>query len=184
MILDARLVADVLAELATRAADAGVEATVHVVGGAAIAIAYDADRDATRDVDAWLNADERSKQGLLAVAEQIAVERGWPSDWLNEQAVVFFPDSVGGKGSPDWRGVCEVGGVAVVVAGERILFAMKLHAARGRRDFPDLAVLASVVGVSSVADAEAVFDEYYPRDSLKPAARRWLTSFFGRTPMD
>ena len=70
MILDADTVAQVLDELTLRAADAGIEATIHVVGGAAIALRYNPERLATRDVDGWLNAREDAKRGLLASADR------------------------------------------------------------------------------------------------------------------
>lgn len=178
MILDADTLAAVLAELARRADEAGIEATIHVVGGAAIALRYNPERQATRDVDAWLNAREHAKRRLLDIAARLADERGWPDDWLNERAAVFIPDAVGGAGSADWYVVFDARGVQVTVANEQILFAMKLRAARGRRDFPDAAVLAAAAGVTTIDEAVELYDRYYPDDALKDAARDWLAGHF------
>jgi hypothetical protein len=179
VILTASLLAEVLADLAARVASTGSNVTVHVVGGAAIAIGVHPQRDATQDVDVWLNTDATGRRVVEEVAARIADERGWSRSWLNEEARGFIPESVGGKGSPDWQPYCAIDDVAVVVAHPRILFAMKLHAARGRRDFPDLAVLAGPAGIDSAATASALFEEYFPYDELKPRAREWLAAFFG-----
>ena len=70
------------------------------------------------------------------------------------------------------------GDVKVTVAVERVLFAMKLRAARGRRDSPDGAVLAEAAGITTAAAAIDVYDMYYPHDPLKVAAKEWLAAHF------
>lgn len=142
MIFTTDLLSRVLADFAERLAAQDVEVVIHVVGGSAVALRYHPDRNATRDVDAWLNASADAKAAVLAVAADLAAEHGWHSDWLNENAAVFIPEAVGGAGSTHWLAYHTVGTVDVVVAAPDVLFAMKLHAARGRRDLPDLAVLA------------------------------------------
>lgn len=178
MIFTAALLARVLPDLAARLAERGVDVVVHVVGGSAVAIGYHPDRTATRDVDAWLNATTDAKAEVLSVAADIAAENGWPPDWLNENAVMFIPDSVGGAGSEHWRTYHTTGSVEVVVAAPDVLFAMKLHAARGRRDLPDLEVLAGAAGVATAREAVELFESYYPHDALKRTASAWLDRFF------
>lgn len=178
MIFTADLLAQVLPELAQRVAARGVEVVIHVVGGSALAIGYHPGRDATTDVDVWLNASPAAKAQVLVIAGEMATQRGWRPDWLNENAVMFIPDSVGGAGSGHWRPYHTSGTVAVVVATPDVLFAMKLHAARGRRDLPDLEVLASEAGVTSAEAAIAIFESYYPHDTLKPTAHAWLSRHF------
>ena len=170
MIFTADVLDRVLTELAERVAARDVEVVIHVVGGSAVAIGYNPDRSATRDVDAWVNASSAAKAVVLDVAAELANENGWPSDWLNENAVMFIPEAVGGSGSAHWRSYRTAGKVDVVVATPDVLFAMKIHAARGRRDLPDLEVLAGAAGVSTAAAAVELFELYYPPDALKPAS--------------
>jgi methylmalonyl-CoA mutase cobalamin-binding subunit len=67
-----------LQALAERLDARGIEGELYVVGGAAIAIAFDA-RRATRDVDAVFEP----KRELYAAAEEVGVELGLPAGWLN-----------------------------------------------------------------------------------------------------
>lgn len=178
MIFTAALLAEVLPELAARLAERGVDVVIHVVGGSAVAIGYHPERDATRDVDAWLNATTDAKAETLSVATELAAENGWPQDWLNENAVMFIPEDVGGAGSEHWRPYHKSGTAEVVVATPEVLFAMKLHAARGRRDLPDLDVLAGPAGVTTAQEAVELFESFYPHDTLKRTASAWLARFF------
>lgn len=179
MIFTSDVLARVLPELAERVAATGVEVVIHMVGGSAVAAGYHPERDATRDVDAWLNARAEAKAKVFEVAALMATENGWRPDWLNEDAVMFIPESVGGAGSAHWRPYHTAGKVDIVVAHPEVLFAMKLRAARGRRDVPDLEILARVAGVTTAAAASTLFESYYPHDPLKPGAQEWISQFFG-----
>jgi len=178
VIFTASLLARVLPELAGRLVARGVDVVIHVVGGSAIAVGYHPDRAATRDVDAWLNATTDAKAEILSVAAELASEHGWPQDWLNENAVMFIPEAVGGIGSEHWRTLHKTGSVEVVVATPDVLFAMKLHAARGRRDLADLDVLAGAAGVATAREALELFESFSPHDTLKRTAHAWLAQFF------
>lgn len=73
------------AALGERLARRGVVADVFVVGGAAMALAYDADR-VTRDVDARF-----VPHGIvLDEARHVAQDLGLPPWWLNEQATAYL----------------------------------------------------------------------------------------------
>ena len=48
-----------------------------------------------------------------------------------------------------------------------MLLAMKLNSARGARDRPDIDHLLELCGVQSIERAEAIFEEYYPGESMK-----------------
>jgi hypothetical protein len=92
-----------------------------VVGGAAMALAYDANR-VTRDVDAMF-----VPHGVvLDEARAVAAELGLPPWWLNEQASVY----VSGKEDPGRRRVFDHPGLRVMVASPEHIFAMKALAAR------------------------------------------------------
>ena len=74
--------------LGERLARRGVVADVFVVGGAAMALAYDAAR-VTRDVDAVF-----MPHGIvLEEARKVAEDLGLPRWWLNEQASVYITSS-------------------------------------------------------------------------------------------
>jgi hypothetical protein len=76
------LLDDLSAELAAR----GARAELFLVGGAALAVAYDAAR-ATRDLDAVFVPAGIVRQAAAAVAEQ----RGLAEDWLNDAVKGFLP---------------------------------------------------------------------------------------------
>ncbi|MER7455866.1 hypothetical protein [Micromonospora sp. NPDC126480] len=99
----------------------GVVADIFVVGGAAMALAYDAKR-VTRDVDAMF-----VPHGVvLDEARAVADDLGLPPWWLNEQASVY----VSGKIDPGRRRVFDHPGLRVMAASPEHIFAMK-HSRRG-----------------------------------------------------
>ncbi len=173
MTLDRDDIVGGLGELADELDAAGLELTIHVVGGAAIAMEYNTDRQATSDIDAWVNAQPAVRQQVVDVVTQIAIRRRWPDDWLNEKAVMFIPEGVG-VGPQDWRLALEVGKVRVFVAQPMMLLAMKLRAGRGRRDLPDLEPLLAASGLQTIEDVQETFGDYYPHDDMKPLSRHWL----------
>ena len=98
----------------------GVVADLFVVGGAAMALAYDATR-VTRDVDAIF-----VPHGVvLEEARAVANELGLPPWWLNEQASVY----VSGRDDPGKRRVFDHPGLRVMVASPDHIFAMSSRCA-------------------------------------------------------
>ncbi|WP_158566335.1 hypothetical protein [Micromonospora craterilacus] len=85
----------------------GVVADIFVVGGAAMALAYDA-RQVTRDVDATFVPHGVVPDKARAVADGL----GLPPWWLNEQASVY----VSGKDDPGRRRVFDHPGLRVLAA--------------------------------------------------------------------
>jgi hypothetical protein len=69
--------------------------------------------------------------------------------------------------------------VVVRVARTGLLLAMKLYAGRGRRDAPDIDQLLDACGITSVAAAEQIFDQYYPTESIAQPAMHQLHERFG-----
>ena len=117
----------------------GVVADVFVVGGAAMALAYDAAR-VTRDVDAVF----KPHGIVLEEARKVADDLGLPYWWLNEQASVY----ISGKEDASKRRVFDHPGLRVMAASPAHVFAMKARAAR-TRDIDDLRLLADIIGVDS-----------------------------------
>ena len=138
--------------LGERLAHRGVVADVFVVGGAAMALAYDADR-VTRDVDARF-----VPHGIvLDEARNVANDLGLPPWWLNEQATAY----ISGKVDPGKRRVFDHPGLRVMAASPEHVFAMKALAARTRY-IDDLRLLAGIIGVETAeAATEAVLRELF-----------------------
>ena len=102
------------------------------------------------------------------MAVQIARERGWPLDWVNDRAKIFLPDGMG-RG-PEWVTLYDTGGILVQAASPAMLLAMKLRAVerRGLRDIDDVAVLLATLGIESVDEAEDLLNEFFPSEDLSP----------------
>lgn len=170
-LLDRDALLNALIDLVRRLRERHVPAGIRLVGGAAIALAYDHQRPETRDVDAYLYPSD----DILKVAAEIAVERGWKDDWLNSKALAFQSHH---DRDLDWQVIFEEGDVSVKVASPELLLAMKLLASRGSRDAPDTGTLLTACRITSLADAQAIFDRYYPDEEIKPSGiavvKAWL----------
>lgn len=75
-----------MSELGAHLAARDIRAEIYVVGGAAMALAYDRSR-LTRDIDAVYVP----KSQVYDEAEKMAGEHGLPSGWLNDAAKGFVP---------------------------------------------------------------------------------------------
>lgn len=156
-----------LRELVRRLQNADSPVRIQLIGGAALALCYVADRHATVDIDAILDPAET----VLAAARDVAVRERWPDNWLNDAARIFLPSGFG-LHSAEWRTVFDHGRVIVDVATPETLLAMKLHAVnrRGRREQHDLAVLLPLCDVGTVDQAESHYGDYYPGDTFTTRA--------------
>lgn len=168
--LTADEVRELLAELGRRLHAQGVEATVYVVGGAAIALEIDT-RRVTADVDAVFHP----ATTVRAEAERLADERDLPRDWLN--------DSVASLPGGDADAVpIEVEGMTVTAASPEHLLAVKMAAFRPGRGQADLELLFRILGITEPEQAAdialAVYGEYTVvlpgRDELLLSARAIL----------
>jgi len=74
-----------LSALAERLARRGIQGELYLVGGAAMALAYNA-RRATRDVDAVF----APKDEIDRAAREVAEEQGLPEGWLNDAVKGFL----------------------------------------------------------------------------------------------
>jgi hypothetical protein len=155
--------------LGERLARRGVVADVFIVGGAAMALAYDATR-VTRDVDARF-----VPHGIvLEEASRVADELGLPRWWLNEQASVY----ISGKDDPGKRRVFDHPGLRVMAASPDHIFAMKALAAR-TRDIDDLRLLADILDLTSADQALQICAEFYPDEPVPQRSAAVLQELFG-----
>jgi len=138
-LLDRARIRDLFRQLGERLQRRGVVGDVYVIGGAAMALAYDA-RRATRDIDAV-----SMPHGIvLDEAHALAAELGLRQWWLNEQASVY----VAPGGDPKAPTSFDHPGLRVTTASPEHLLAMKAMAAR-RRDIDDLRLLVGRLGHSA-----------------------------------
>lgn len=81
-------------------------------------------------------------------------------------------------GPEDWVSFDVREGVEVRIADAPLLLAMKLRAARGRRDAGDIDLLLDACDISTAEAAVAVFERYYPEELLPPRAQAQLAARF------
>ena len=148
----------------------GLEATVYVVGGAAISLVHDA-RRTTRDVDAWIRNEQ---DAVLRASAEVAARHGLPDDWLNTKASAFLSRELDSNAQE-----INLPGLTVLLASAEHLIAMKLRAGRDR-DVDDLIFLFEVAGVETPEQAAAIHDRLFddtdigylnPSESLYEARR-------------
>ena len=155
-MLDEFEIRRLLGLLGAELSGAGLTGELFLVGGAAMALAYDRKR-ATRDLDAVFEP----KSAVYAAALRVAEREGLPADWLNDAVKAFLPGP-----DPAATVALEVDGLRVRVASPGYLFALKAAAARAERDAEDLTILYRLCGFP---DIEAALD--HVERTLGPAAR-------------
>lgn len=167
-LLDRAALEDVFRKLGDRLARRGVVADIYIVGGAAMALAYDA-RRSTRDIDAVFEP-----HGIvLDEAHALARELGLPPWWLNEQASVY----VAPGGDPAAKRVFDHPGLRVSAASPEHLLAMKVLAAR-RRDLGDIRFLVRHLQLGSAKDVLALCSDVFPEEPVPDRARLVLEDVF------
>lgn len=119
----------------------GLVGDVYVLGGSALALAYDRAR-VTRDVDAVFEP----KQVVYEAARRVAEEQGLPPGWLNDGVKGFLP------GPDPYQGTAfEVPGLRVQTASAEMLLALKVLAHRVGEDDDDLRLLAERLDLATPA---------------------------------
>lgn len=153
---------DLLVELGRRLDGEGIEATLYIVGGAAMAMEFDV-RRVTRDVDAIFHP----RAAVLAHAQAMAEERELPDNWLNDNVRAFVP------GDDSQAVPFSVPGLSVALASPRHLLAMKMAAFRPA-DKPDLEVLFRELSITRAEDAADLAIEVYGEHSVVLPSRSEL----------
>jgi predicted nucleotidyltransferase len=168
-LLDRAAIQDAFRLLGDRLLRRGVVADIYVIGGAAMALAYDA-RRATRDIDAVF----QPHGVVLEEARAVAEELGLPPWWLNEQASAY----VAPGGDPAAPRVFDHPGLRVSAASPEHLLAMKVLAAR-RRDIEDISYLVKHLGLSSTAEVLEVCAAVFPEEPTPDRAKMVIEDLFG-----
>lgn len=171
MQLDRQDLIDGLREVVRRTHEQDIRGvSIRIVGGAALRLAY-FDRATTADIDAQIEPIAQ----ITPIIEEIALDRGWPTDWLNNEAVGFIP--AWGQ-TVDWKPIFDDENVSISVAPIDALLAMKLNAARPGRDTDDIAKLLVLNDINSLSDAEQAFGAFYPGDGLPDRTMKLLDRIF------
>jgi hypothetical protein len=145
----------------------GAVAEMYVVGGAAIALAYD-ERRSTRDVDAVFEPKSVVYEASAVVAAELGLDQGWLND-----AVKGFLEGDDPAAAP----VLELPGLRVLTASPQKLLALKILAHRVGEDDDDVRLLAARLGLPDAAQILAVAEEAFG-DRLDPAARFFVEELF------
>jgi hypothetical protein len=159
------------AELGARARRDGKVIDLAVYGGSALMLASNF-RIATRDVDAVAEPD----QSIVArLAADIASERSWPTDWLNDGVRAYLSPQVHGlrqhhalfRAYPSEQEP----GLRVFVPTPEYILAMKLMAMRidpggGKSDVADIVNLIDIVGLKTVDDVIDFAASFYPEAKI------------------
>lgn len=131
-------------------------ATIYVVGGAAMALLFDA-RRLTRDVDA---AFKQGRESLEPVVAMVADRHGLPHDWLNSRAAAFV------SSEPDVdASELTFPGLRVLLASPEHLIAMKLRALRPQ-DAVDLDTLFRDQRIEAPEQAAAICERLFDESSI------------------
>ena len=146
----------------------GIRAELFVVGGAAMAIAYDA-RRSTTDVDAVFVP----TQAVRIAAARVAEELGLEPDWLNDGAKGFMPGE-----DAERIGVFEGDHLSVAAASPRFLLAMKLMASRVDRDQDDIRTLYQLCGFTTSDHGLDLLQQFYPEKMILPRVQFLLEEMF------
>ena len=136
-------------------------------GGAVFTLVYGS-RDATKDVDAVVRQSEVGRE----LARKVAAEQDLPEDWLNDDVRQFLSEREAKRSLP----ANDFGeGLRIAVPTAAYLLAMKLRSCRPplpgyAGDYGDIRFLVQKMDVSSVEEAEAIHDKFFPHDTLSVEA--------------
>lgn len=137
-----------------------VRADIHLVGGAAMLLAY-AERPATRHLDGVWEPDTPVREAAWAVARRL----GLPSNWLNNQASVYMSSR-----ATTGRVVFHGSHLRVMVASAEHLLAMKVMASRPANDAEDIGALVAVLGIGTVDEVLDLVHQHFPDDPVPARA--------------
>jgi predicted nucleotidyltransferase len=165
--MDREEIVAALTALAAELDRRGISAEMYVVGGAAIALAFD-ERRATRDIDAVFEPKSIVYEAAAAVAE----ERDLPAGWLNDAVKGFLAGD-----DPAAAPVLDLPGLRCLAASPEALLALKVLAHRVGEDEDDLRLLAAELGLGRADEVLAVAERTFG-DRLDPAARFFVEQVF------
>ncbi|MEI6251972.1 MAG: hypothetical protein WCP30_04135 [Mycobacteriaceae bacterium] len=145
---------ELLAELDKELQRLGKAATIFIVGGAAMALAYNAER-ASADIDGTFEPRDVVLDAAAVVARRFGLDRNWLSEGVRD----FMPPV------PDDHPRGERIGPALVIeiASPEYVLAMKSMTTRkSDGDLADAVYLCKLLGVRDEAELETIVRRYFP----------------------
>jgi hypothetical protein len=163
LILTPARAKELIDELVRRLAARGIDGSIRIVGGAAMALRFPDDPDirVTSDVDAAYEP----RPEIDEVIAEMARDLGLPDRWMNAS-------------STPWN-VVQDSGETISIAEPEQLVAMKMAAGRPQ-DIADLRVLARHLGITSPERLVAITYDVYGEDSLALSDPRDSYEMFAR----
>jgi hypothetical protein len=163
---------EALSAVAEVLAARGIDGRIYVVGGAAMALAYQRDR-VTRDVDAVF----APSSAVRAAAVEVAIARRLPEDWLNDAVKGFVPGT-----DPERVPVFSRPGLEVGAASARVMLGMKVLAARAELDADDIETLAGILDLRTAEEVLDVVTSLYPAELIPPRSQFLVEQLFPHRP--
>jgi hypothetical protein len=142
---------------------------IAIYGGTVMMLAYDC-RETTKDIDAIFHPPEV----VEPLIRQVAQEQNLPEDWMNNGVGSF----VAGREERIQFTQLQIPGLAITRPSAKYLLAMKCRAGRmptpfRAGDMADIKFLLSELAIRSMAEVDAIADDFYGAQALDPA-KRWL----------
>lgn len=158
--MDKKTVIKALTLLGLKAEAAGLEPEIAIYGGTVMMLAYNV-REGTQDVDAIF----RPREELQSLIAQVGTELNLSPDWLNDNVGQFAPNA-GPSSNIVFAELADLPAIHFSRPTARKMLAMKARAARLPRpghggDLHDLAFLIKHTRTKSVAQVEAIFEQFY-----------------------
>ena len=144
---------ELLDELSERLKQKKVRASIYIVGGAAMALAFDRSRT-THDIDGRI---DMGHGALIEAAHEIARRRGLPTSWLNDQATPKMPMARDERA----RTVYATEYLTVTGASGEHILGMKLESGRAF-DQKDVNTLVKHLKFQSVEEGTGIHERLFP----------------------
>ncbi|OHU47224.1 hypothetical protein BKG82_26580 [Mycobacteroides chelonae] len=156
--------------LATKLQYRNIIGHVHVIGGAAMLLAYNS-RTITRDIDAIFSPDGP----VVDAVHEIAREKHWPSTWLNNQAAAYAARNPG-----EGLTVFDHPHLQVMATPAEHLLAMKVLAARPVRDAEDAMILLQTLNILTADAVWEIVGRYFADDMISDRSRLFVDDVVDR----
>lgn len=166
---------EALQELIRELRARNVKGEIRIVGGAALALSY-FERDVTQDIDV-MNVRGGDNEAVAEAAQSVASKLDLNANWLNFEVTRIDALPTLGK-EVEWHTIFSSEKITIQVASAEALLAMKLRANRPGRDVNDIRALLALAGITNVANAETLYESFYPGDVLPDRAIRILENLF------
>ncbi|SKK33476.1 nucleotidyltransferase [Mycobacteroides abscessus] len=157
--------------LATKLQRRNIIGHVHVIGGAAMLLAYNS-RTITRDIDAVFASDGP----VVDAVREIAREKQWPTKWLNNQAAAYAARNPG-----EGMTVFEHPHLQVMATPAEHLLAMKVLAARAVRDADDALILLKHLNIRTTDAVWQILGRYFTDTMISDRTRLFVDAIMGST---